>query len=714
MHTLDAMQLLQVNFWTLAMVVLFSCLTHRNQWAARALFGGMTAVLLINYLLWRIHYTLPDSHSGFATVWSYSFLFFEMLAIGYTLFSIVVMLCRSDRSPDADAGEQRLRAMGQQAPAVDVFICTYNEGLDVLEKTIIAAQAMDYPNFTIWVLDDTHRDWLRDYCQRMGVEYARRDNNLHAKAGNLNNGLRQSAARSNAPYILVLDADFAPQQPILMRTLGLFEDPKVGLVQTPQFYYNPDPIQHNLGSATCWVDEQRVFFDVFQPAKDGWDAAFCVGTSFVVRRDLIEQLGGFPTGSVCEDIYTTYRLLQHGYVTRWLNERLSIGLSAEGLTEYINQRGRWCLGTVQVALLKDGPLRGRGYSLNDRLHYLHGLLHWFSKPFILMMLISPVLYWYFGVAGFYAKPMDFLAFGMPALIAFWGYGTWVTDRRTLPIFTEVTQIVASLAVTATLVGALLRPFGRPFKVTAKGIDRSKTMVHWNLFGFFLALTTLAQIGAFTAIVTADSLDGNMVFNLCWTVVALIYNLATLVACVDRPRLHGEERFPFDRPAGFRLGGRTLAGRIMDISITGAAFACRHAGSIRSGARGEIWVNKVGWVRVQVMRQQRGVQLGLRFIDMDEALRRKLIGRLFSDANANVAGKAHPGIAFGSLLRRALLGEKRLAPLPPRRPRRTPGSTRFPSLPARRQPLHLMQASHGKSGLLGLLISQLRALLGTRL
>jgi cellulose synthase (UDP-forming) len=716
MQALDTLQLVQINFWTVVVVILFACLTHRDQWAARAGFGAVTALLLINYVVWRIRDTLPDGHAGFATVWAYAFLFFEMLAIGYTLFSIIVLLCRSDHHASANAGEQRLRAQGRSVPAVDVFIATYNEGLEILEKTIIAAQAIDYPNVTIWVLDDTRRDWLRDYCAEVGVQYARRPDNSHAKAGNLNNGLRLSAASSNAPYILVLDADFAPQQPILMRTLGLFEDPKVGLVQTPQFYYNPDPIQHNLGSSNCWVDEQRVFFDVYQPAKDGWDTAFCVGTSFVVRRDLITEIGGFPTGSVCEDIYTSCRLQQKGYVTRWLNERLSIGLSAEGLTEYINQRGRWCLGTIQVALLKEGPLRGRGYSLNERLHFVHGLMHWFSKPFILMMLVSPVLYWYFGIAGFYAHPADFMAFGMPALIAFWGYGTWVTDRRTLPIFTEVTQIVASLAVTATIISAMVRPFGRPFKVTAKGLDRSRTTVHWKLFGFFFALTLFSQIGAYITISNAAAFDGNMLFNLCWTVVALIYNLATLVACVDRPRLHGEERFPFDKPSGLRFAGKTLACQLVDISLSGASISCSVASLIKPGLRGQVWINKLGWLDVEVMRHHGEDRLGLRFVDLDETLRRRLIARLFSDAPVNVVSKAEPGLAFGTLLRRSLLGEKRTAP-PSWRPVKAPSYSSLPglrpiSLRSRQQPLPQISAT--RSGLWAFLLTPLRALLGQRL
>ena len=76
MQALDSLQLLQINFWTLAAVILFTCLTHRDQWAARVGFGAITAFLLINYAAWRIRDTLPDGHSGFATVWAYSYMIF--------------------------------------------------------------------------------------------------------------------------------------------------------------------------------------------------------------------------------------------------------------------------------------------------------------------------------------------------------------------------------------------------------------------------------------------------------------------------------------------------------------------------------------------------------------------------------------------------------------------------------------------------------------
>jgi cellulose synthase (UDP-forming) len=647
---------LEVVALTLLLGVGLASFSNSHRAFDRLVFGIFSGGLLLRYALWRTSSTLPDATHGIASVWAYVFYAFEMISITYTLVAIVVMVRRRDNRPQADAGEARLRVAGDLVPAVDVFIATYNEDWQILEKTIVAAKAIDYPHVHVWVLDDTRRDWLRDQCEKLGVNYARRPDNRHAKAGNLNNGLRLSSARTNSPYILVLDADFAPQKNILYRVLGLFADPQVALVQTPQFYYNADPIQHNLGTTESWVDEQRVFFDVFQPSRDAWDSAFCVGTSFVVSRKAITGAGGFPTDSVCEDIHTTYLLRRNGYITRWLNERLSVGLSAEGLIEYINQRGRWCLGTMQVALLKDGPLRGRGYSLIDRLHYFHGMLHWLGKPFLLMMLIAPVLYWYFGIAAFYTTPEQFLFYGLPALLASWCYGPWITERKTLPIFTEVTQLVAAYAVTMTIISACFRPFGRPFKVTAKGLDRSKVVVHWKLAGFFIALMLSLQAGAVNAVMHADMSAGT-VFNLGWTLIALVLNLAAILACVDLPRLRGEERFPFQGTARWRIGAHEETSKFIDISLSGAALR-RSPAMPALGERLRVLIPDVGWVPARVARHSKR-RLCVQF-ETNETLRHRLIERIFGHAPHNIATKARPLRAFLSLARLSGL------PVPPSR------------------------------------------------
>lgn len=653
MSNLIATPEFQLNALVAGLALLLMSLARVDRASHRMVFGALTALLLMRYAVWRVVATMPPSDLGFETLFAWVFLAFELTAIVYTLMSIHMLVGRRDNTKLADIGEAELRRRGDKVPAVDVFICTYNEELAVLEKTVIAAQAIDYPRVNIWVLDDTRRDWLRDYCERKGVHYARRPDNSHAKAGNMNNGLKISAGVTNAPYILVLDADFAPQRQIIYRMLGLFADRKVGLVQTPQFYYNADPIQHNLRATDSWVDEQRVFFDVLQPAKDAADSAFCVGTSFIVRRDLITAAGGFPVGSVCEDIHTTYLLLRKGHITRWLGERLSNGLSAESIIDYINQRSRWCLGTVQLALLPNGPLRGKGFSLSARLHFLHGLLHWLGKPFMAMIMLAPALYWYAGISVFHASPQAFASFGLPPLMMFWAYSYWISQRRCLPVFSEVSQLVAAMAVTGTLASAMLRPFGRPFKVTNKGLDRSKTVVHWKLVAVFGGLLVALQLGGASVALSGEALTPGDELNLVWTGIALVLCLAALIACVDLPRPEQEERFPWRARTRVRTAAGEIDSRFVNIAADGALLESRALKRMRVGQPLEVYVEPVGWLPARVAGKS-STGADLRFAGT-EAQREHLVSHVFNVPPSHVAVQVRPWRAASALLASAGFG-----------------------------------------------------------
>ena len=657
---LDGNTVIEINL--VVMVIAVMCLrADRHRASDRWLFGAITATLVMVYYIWRWKQTLPDWHGDFASLWSYLFFIFESIAIFYTMISIATFTRTSNHSADADAGEAWLRR-APAVPAVDVFIATYNEGLDVLEKTIVAALAIDYPNFRVWVLDDTRRGWLKEFCKKVGANYVTRPDNTHAKAGNLNNGLRHSELKKyggGAPFIMVLDADFAANRNILMRIIGLFGDPKVGVVQTPQFYYNADPIQYNLRSTECWVDEQRAFFDVMQPARDAWGTAFCIGTSFVVRREALHRIGGFPTGTVTEDIHLSYKLMPHGYVTRWLNERLSVGLSAEGLPEFISQRTRWGLGTIQVALTADGPLRGRGYSFLQRLHYLHGLMHWLVRPFSVLLLLAPLLYWYFDIPAFYCQPMQFFAYGLPALLMYWAYSMWITGARAMPIFTEVTQTVTSLAVTAMLASAVFKPFGRPFKVTNKGLDRSKLVVHGKFAAMYGGMFVLAGLGL--ARETASNMTSTgLLLNAFWTAMTMILYMTSLLVCFELPRPRKEERFPHRAASALRLQGSgpdnvvyELPCVTRDLSCNGVALVSRHAGSVPRGTEGKVWLGAAGWVPCTVMRRKRNM-LGIS-LQPDMAARHALIRMLFSNPADNIANVGRPRLAIAQLIRRAFTG-----------------------------------------------------------
>jgi cellulose synthase (UDP-forming) len=646
----DNSSILSVDLGLLIGLLVMGRLLDPLQARDRILFGSTAGALLMMYGLWRWHDTLPTFAFSLAPLWEYFFFAFEALAIVYTMMSIVILFRHIDRSGQADSAQDKMQRQGD-FPPVDIFICTYDEPLEILEKSILTALTLDYPDATVWVLDDTRREWLRKYCAAVGASYVSRDNNRDAKAGNLNNGLAVTATRTNAPIILVLDADFAPRRDFLKRTVGLLSNPDVAVVQTPQFYYNPDPIQHNLLAAQSWVDDQRFFFDIFQPAKDAWGCAFCVGTSFVVRRDRLTEIGGFPSQAISEDINLTYMMLANGYQTRWLNEKLSIGLSAEGIPEYITQRTRWCLGTIQVALLRDGPLFGSGFSFTQRWHYLHGVLNWLCKPFLVLLLIAPPVYWFADMPAFETDYLSFLRYGVPALLAQIIYMGWISRSRTLPFFMEATHAVTAFAVTATLVSAVFKPFGRPFKITDKGGDRSAPRTHWKLASVFglISLSSAASIvWAFVSPYAASEISSLDFFNLLWAGIAMLIAFVAFLVCFELPR--GEALFAVDEAAKLALDDHVFSGRVTALSTSSAQMSlARNLPARLSNQTVRLYLDATGWIEAEVSGSSRaGITLGLR---PTSAQHRQLVVRLFGSSSSNVADTAKlRGVIFGTISR----------------------------------------------------------------
>lgn len=632
----DIQSILYVNLVIALGAILFAMLADPKRFVDRLAFSVIMLLSLGTYIVWRAVDTLPPMEFSLEALWNYTYFTFELISVLYAIGSILILIRRTDWSAIADRGEAELEKNGD-APLVDVVICTYNEPLNVLEKSIIAAQAMDYPKLRVFVCDDTRRPEVRDYCDRVGVNYVTRPDNKHAKAGNLNNALRHSNALAEvSDLIMVLDADFAPQANFLKRVTGLFSDPKVAVVQTPQFYFNRDPIQHNLGIGKSFVDDQRVFFDVFQPAKDAAGCAFCVGTSFVVRRSAVNDLGGFPSEALSEDMLLTYRLMEQGYVTRWLNEKLSVGLSAEGIPEYITQRTRWCLGTIQIGLLRTGPLWRGNFTLTQRLHYLHGLFCWLSKPFILCLLLAPSIYWLTGVSALQADELMFMKLGLSSLALFWTYSTWISGKRTLPLFTEVTHALTAVPITITLFQAIRKPFGRPFKVTEKGGDRSHVRVHAPTALFFAFVSAASAVSIVLAVYSWDSpseMSARDCMNLIWSAVAMVIAFTSLICCIELPRFDKEEPIEVDIPGKIRSADSILPVRISRLSTESVTLSEISLGVADAES---VFVPEAGWLQVEAGgTPQAPCKYNLR---LTEEQHRAVLRLLFRTAPENVAGQ----------------------------------------------------------------------------
>jgi cellulose synthase (UDP-forming) len=233
-------------------------------------------------------------------------------------------------------------------PSVDVFIPCCGEPLEVLDNTFYHVNRIAWRGTkTVWVLDDGASDALRDLAHRYGFRHVIRPNRgWLKKAGNL----LHAYGISRSDFIVVFDADFAPRPDFLYETMPYFDDPKVGIVQTAQYFDVKGPgftyIQRFAGSL------QEIFFRFIQPARDRYKAAICAGTNLVYRRAAVDAAGQFARVPIGEDVHSGIKLWWAGYETRYLPLCLAKGVAPEDFAALANQQTRWCRSSMLLMIEK--------------------------------------------------------------------------------------------------------------------------------------------------------------------------------------------------------------------------------------------------------------------------------------------------------------------------------------------------------------------------
>jgi cellulose synthase (UDP-forming) len=597
---------------------------------ARALAAALCIILAVRYIWWRFEFSMPVHQNIWQQTWAWFFFGVETTSLISGIFVLFFMSRRESK-------RRYVKAPPELADApVDVFIATYNEPLPILERTIVGAKSIDHKDLRVWVLDDGARDWVRDLAADLGVDYVRRVKGAHAKAGNVNNGLKHALATDRPPqFILLLDADFVPYRNILKRTLGLFIEKDVGIVQTPQHFFNPDPIQSNLLVARQWPDEQRFFFNTLLGCKDAWGAAFCCGTSAVLRVEAMVAAGGMAVETVTEDALTTFKFGEYGYRTIYVDERLSIGLAPEGLSEYISQRGRWCLGAIQQIYTRWSFAGVGRITPINRFSALDVVLFWIGNaPFKLMMVTGPLVFWWTQTAVISSTIADLIRYLAPATVCSILFMGYFAKKRIIPVMTDVTQLMTSFVIIATVATGLVRPFGHPFKVTAKGVSTNRITVQWRLFLTFAAMALATILGIVINVSQYSPLYGTDGYevNVFWS----LFNIAVLViactVCIELPKRRAEERFTSGEAAILRLtSGMQAACEIRDISLSGANLGVP-LGRLRADDGGVLIFADGVEAPFEIVRNLEG-GLAVRF-SSDSTTRRKLIAKLFTGGYDN--------------------------------------------------------------------------------
>ncbi|MEM8932715.1 MAG: glycosyltransferase, partial [Acidobacteriota bacterium] len=321
----------------------------------RILFLSAGAFLTLRYFFWRTAHTVVfhDVVSFTVSILLYAA---ELYGIVLYLVSLIINARTLDRS------EASLEVTGREEdwPTVDIMVPSYNEDPKLLEVTLLAAVAMDYPKGLVEVhlLDDggtlqkrtpdrpedgsrptedaiarakeasqRHIE-LQKLCDRVGCTYRTRRINNHAKAGNINAALfppdgpvddlyehpYSAPPLTNRELILILDADHVPTPDFLKRTVGAFQrDPELFLLQTPHFFINPDPIEKNLDTFRTMPSENEMFYAAIQRGLDFWNSSFFCGSAALLRRTFLEDNDGVSGHSITEDAETALALHNKGY-----------------------------------------------------------------------------------------------------------------------------------------------------------------------------------------------------------------------------------------------------------------------------------------------------------------------------------------------------------------------------------------------------------------
>ena len=480
-------------------------------------------VLQAGYLLFRLVATLSLDNAPDAIV-SGLFLLSEFIVHGRIALANFTQLRVTNRSAQADDSERAVRA-GEYLPWVDVWLPTYSEPVEMLERTIIGCQAMEYPRMKIWLLDDQRRPAMRALAKELGCEYLDRPDNLHAKAGNMNAAL----GRCDGELIVSFDADFIPTRNFLHRTVGFFRDPEVAMVQTPQNFYNRDAVSRNLGLERVLQDEQRLFFRALQPSRDAWNAIVCHGTSFVVRRSAIEAIGGIPTETITEDWATSIKLQAAGYKLYYLNEALSAGLAADTSGEFLQQRSRWAQGTLQAMWASTNPLRIPGLTWRQRLFHCTSVIYYLGSLTSFVSLIVPLLFLIGGFSIMRISLAEVIFFRLPFTLGYTMLFSWLMFGTRSAFWTEFYDAFLAPMTAITAIRTLINPKARGFRVTDKAARTEKLTLNKRAAFPFIVLLLLHIAGLAAALARKEAFPDQELFYIV-TYFALM-NVALLWVCL---------------------------------------------------------------------------------------------------------------------------------------------------------------------------------------
>ncbi|AEI49611.1 glycosyltransferase [Runella slithyformis] len=370
---------------------------------------------------------------------------------------------------------------------VDIFttFCA-GEPYEMIEQTLRAVVAITYPH-TSYLCDEADDPYLRRLCSELGVRHVTRLEKNDAKAGNINNALRQSSGE----LCVVLDPDHIPSPDFLDPIVPYFHDSEIGFVQIVQAYSNSEESLIAKGAA----QQTYQFYGPMMMTMNHYGTVMAIGANCTFRREALESIGGHAAG-LAEDMHTAMQLHAKGWKSVYVPRILARGLVPSTLSAYYQQQLKWSRGVFDL-LVNVYPKLFTQFTLRQKIHYAFIPLHYLSGIIFFLNFLIPILSLCFAVSPLKIGIADFGLTALPFLtviVLIRQFVQWWVTEDTERGFHVIGGILMIGTWWVFMLGFLYTLFGVkvPYLPTPKnGIDTDNRLLNIpNLIILFLSLFSI--------------------------------------------------------------------------------------------------------------------------------------------------------------------------------------------------------------------------------
>lgn len=244
-------------------------------------------------------------------------------------------------------------------PMVTIMVPAHNEGL-VISQTVESLLALDYPHdrYEIIVINDNSSDNSAELLGEIRRRNPQRNLiiiNTDAVTGGKgkSNALNLGFARSTGELIAIYDADNTPERTALKYLVAeIMNDSSLGAVIGKFRTRNREA-----SLLTRFINIETLSFQWMAQAGRWKLFRLCTipGTNFILRRSIVESIGGWDVKAVAEDTEISFRIYMMGYRIKFQPKSVTWEQEPQTVKVWFKQRTRWAKGNIYV-IVKNIPL----------------------------------------------------------------------------------------------------------------------------------------------------------------------------------------------------------------------------------------------------------------------------------------------------------------------------------------------------------------------